>query len=1343
MRPNISKPRTVHPLARAVSWLGFSLLLGMLWLGQSGSSQARLDPYYVVRGAAFGTTTPRVLFVLDTSGSMSLRANEAADRCRWSRCENPAYYNTDEESRISAARRAIQEVVAGAGSSADFSLMTFVQNTPETDPTPEMCDFGGTDVRFVWVNEFRAGGGSWPDIRRHEPGVGDYRGGVRLCQGEARRPYAYIRWDELGNGSVIGANNQVGAVPPSPLISMVEADYASMVTYQRRVQFFPRFMGVRAQLNNTTDPGGDILADTVGDYDQATEVWNNDFYYWPYVDGFSGYGNDRVRYDDGSSVSYFEGSGRAGISSDEDSFPGVSLHAPFYVDLSSTAIPADNWGPASAAESLQETLYRTAPITEGGVDAVSNTPWASAVGDVPGAPPQDNRADSHPSVASYLAFLADATDETACTPTNVVLLTDGEPSSGEGGSLLYQRLAGLRNTLGAQVYVVGFFLGDEGELNHMACAAAGACDGGACGSPCDDTPAEDWDTCQDPDNPGTACAYEASSTAELQAVLAGIIDGALEVEVDSGQASAVNEFGLDGTVDDADAIQTVFTASTDYPGWQGHVERRYCSTVDGVGDLLPACQPPVPEFAPDHEAAFTTFGPCTISRDWDAAECLQMMDWRARRVYSHDATNDVYRISNPDGTASAEFVTELTTLGHVGGATAQDEADEIVAFLLGRDAVGGWKLPGVSNSAPVTVRRIPMYDEERLPEVPINDPHCAGRVYGDLDAGTLPDSLETFSQDAWDEDEAPNYTYQEAVVIGDDFGIVHAFQLDSGNELFGILPRFAIENAVAQAANGPINMGQPAEDLENHIYGVSSTLNHGWAFDTATTQWRHVGVIGMGAGGHEFIALDFSHMNPDAGIPVDVLWTTEDTDDARNLDYDDLLGETWARPALSYHPTNDQIGSEPATFLVAGSGYPESGAPPGSEQGRTLFVADALTGDLLERIPLPDVVDDVYESSFGAVVDPAVGSHCISRYWAEAQETYIADPAGRLFRWDLGRDTDPLTFKHEADSGGAWAGVAGQVARFPACTGTGDTCSVNSGNPGDPFTFGPAVTPFNRIDDVTAGPLVDVEENDQFLIALVSGSPNDDSIDGGDPDNDFHTSLYLLADDHSSDMADGFNIPAGAPTSGGAFGAGDAVSGNPGYMRIAVSDITRTRTVTPYEGATEFSETREFSKTARPVRAPRIYVTGVVDNDTGTPVVIPNVEVYYVSYYIYEPGSATCDARFYDSDTGTWHADRGTTYEITFRLTADSDSGFEFNSGSNGGSSPVDFGAGFQTGLELVSVEQQSGSECESGNCGASVAPTALTPCNNNDPDVPPPPPSSYVIPMASKTLDAFTPVEN
>ncbi len=1343
MRQPTRLPNQSTPLARLLSWVGLALMGAMFWLGQAGPSEARLDPYYIVRGQSFGTIAPQVLFVLDTSGSMSRQASAAAGRCRWSRCESDAYAGTAEESRLSAARRAVEAVVEGSGESASFSFMTFVQNGAETQSAPPMCTDHGEPTRFLYVTRYRDW--AWWDVdqilRAFDAGdPGEYAGALRLCQGDARRPYAYIRWDELGVGSVVTANNSSGELPPSPLISLAQADYEMFSNRTRRVQFFPEFVGVRAQLNIDTDPTQDILNATVGDYSIA-EVWENDFYYWPYVDGFPGYGAQDVARVTGTGAVWDNGGNDgAGVAGDEDWFPGVQLHAPFFLDLSSTAIPPENWGPSSEQEALDVMLSRTAPLIEGGVDADGSTPWSSAIGDAPTTPIADNSPGSHASVSSYLAFLNTVPGTTACAPTSVVLLTDGEPTGGEGGSDLFRRLSALRRDLGASVYVVGFFLGTGGQLNDMACAAAGACDGlTTCNSPCTNEPARDWDTCQDSDDPTSSCAYIANSTGELEAILSSIIDDALAIDVDSGPGSVINEFGAEGASEDAEATQTIFSAVTEYPGWRGHVTRRYCVDRDDDDNLLPQCEQPVPEFPTD---GTETFGPCGRSRDWDAGECLQLMNWYDRRIYSHDENNVVYRITEEDGAATVAFANELVALGHISAPDIQAKADEIAAFLLGRDATGGWKLPGISNSAPITVRRVPQYNSERLPEVPINDPHCAGRRFGELDAGTLPNSLEEFSQEAWEDE--PNYEYQEAVIVGDDFGIIHAFQLDSGNELFGLLPRFALSNAVDQVANGVTNMGQPEDDdLENHIFGVASTMNHGWVYDEAETRWRHLGVLGMGEGGHEMIALDLSHMNPDVDPPVDVLWTTEDTAGGRDEEYDDYLGETWARPALSYHVEDDQMINEPQAFLVFGSGYAPEGAPVGTEQGRTLVVADAVTGDILDHSVLPPLSGPVYEDDFGAVVDPAISSHCFSRYWAESQEAYIADPAGRLFRWDLGRDTVPLTFKNDADSGSEWTGEATPVFTFPACTGTGTTCTVTSGNPGDPFVYGASVSAFNRLDDVTAGAISDVVENDQALVALVSGSPNEAELDGGDPDNDFHTSLYLLADDHSSgDPGDGFDIPAGAPKSGGAFAAGDSVSGNPGYMRVAVTDIERTRVVTPFPGATTFSETRNFSKAARPVRAPRIYVTGVVDDSGETPVVIEDVEVFYVTYYIYEPGTGECDPRFYDAENDEWYLDYGSTYEVTFRLTADSVNGFEFNSGSAGGTSPVDFETGFETGLRLDSVEQSGAEECPSGNCGARPGTPDVTPCDNNiaPEDLPPDP--QYAIPMSSRQLPAFSPVE-
>jgi hypothetical protein len=633
-----------------------------------------------------------------------------------------------------------------------------------------------------------------------------------VCGETQHHGYVYLRWDELGVGSVIPGNNESGTVPASPLISHAQADFENAANKTRRAQWFPEYLGTRVQLNSTTDPTQSITLSTVGDYDPLTEVWDNDFYYWPYVDGFPGYGNWGA-FADAAAAGYDDANNRSGVASDT----GVSsakLWAPFYLDLSATSIASTDWGPADETEATADVTAQVSPIIEGGVDAVGGTPWASTIGVTSGAPPQSNAKGSHTSVASYVEFLTTVDTPDVCAPTSVVLLTDGNPSPGEGGDVLYSRLATLRDDLDVDVYVVGFLLGSL-ELNNMACAAAGACDGGTCTTPCDDSPTDAWDTCRDPANPTTDCAYTAATTAELQAVLSTIVGAAVPLDVSAGPGISANEFGVgsSGSLGEGDIVQTRLFSSTEYPEWRGHVTRDYCADEDGTGTLLPHCVESVPEFTVAESEP--TFGPCAQSRSWDAGACLQLTDWNERRIYSYDANNDIYRIAEPDGTASATFVAELLALAVIPGVDAQAEADAVAAFVLGRDAPNGWKLPGLANSAPIIAARIPEYRDDRVPEVFVNDPHCSGRRFADIDLGEIPLSLREFAFDVWDADQttdtdwylsspADHYAYQEAVMVGDDMGVLHAFQFNSGNELFGLLPRPLLANAVQSSAIGAV-----------------------------------------------------------------------------------------------------------------------------------------------------------------------------------------------------------------------------------------------------------------------------------------------------------------------------------------------------------------------------------------------------------------------------------------------------------------------------------------------------------------------------------------------------------
>lgn len=1425
---------------RLLNLIGFvALIIGSVVLPQSGT--ARLDPYYIVRGEHFIGIRPRVLFVLDTSGSMAWQTSSSDVGCDWSGCETD---DTDRQSRIYAARKAVNDVVAATSERASYSLMTFDHLAPPSsaatvpatcdgaggnnscvgncgwwapsgcgcdddcqytdsccpdyiaecvdpwnscagrcggasssgwcechtwcdwwgdccgDYIAECVDGGGSDdpsgvSRFAWVTEHDMVPGPWGDWDNPIPNPTGGTGTWTLC-GE-NKPYPYLRWDDVLYGYSItnGAD-----MPEGPLSQYVTtAQFANAANASRRVQWMPRFLGTRFHFDDCSSGTAErsIVDRSYGDYgdesnasERVDNLCDNDFYYWPFVDGFSGYSYTWL--DDGTwdaEVHYGGVNERAQISQ-------ATLFSPFYLQSAhdDDAIPLAEKGPASQDDATELISGLTSPMIEGGIDAHWDTPWSAAIGNVSnhvtvgaGGNLTDvgvlasNGEFQHDTVASYLSYVVTNTEADLCVPTVAVVVTDGEPSPGFGGTTLYSNLSKLRRILGVKTYVVGFFQSGS-SLTNMACAAAGSQN---TTSPClEFDNAYDWDTCRDPNAPTTNCAFLANDADALVDALRVIVDDAIDTPVPSGPGASLNEF-LSGD----EKVQTQLSARTEIPSFRGHVFRSACTEdeehCEGADEPPETLEEEAFDFGGTEEDGTTN---CPMSRIWNAGECLSRKVWTARRLYSHTAENAVYRISNDDGTASELFVSELTSLGLVvsdAESTAAEKADAIAAFVLGADFHEGWKLPGLANSNPVMIRRVPAPDNSRRPEVGIRDPHCAGRRL--TQAHHVPASLREFATDAWRLEEADagldeHYEYQEAVLVGDDLGVLHAFKLDSGNELFGYVPRPMLSHVANLAANGPANFGQPAE-LAEHQLGLASTVNQGFIYDHDAATWRHLAVVGMGGGATEYVALDVSHMGRvDEDEPFTVLWTTESVEHEA---YQAGLGETWSHPALTYVVPHDDLGQEPRAYLVFGSGYQRSG---GEHEGQTLFAVDAATGeiDTGHAVHFPDPSAETFDSqaSYALVNDPAVGTHCLSRFWGEAQEVYLADTAGRLFRWDLGASISGASFPHAADSGAAWSGLttaepltwgtAGDdddddapYSVFRACEGAGSTCTISESNRADVFAFSPAVVSSNRIDEmIDVDDLTDADK-DQFLLALVSGTPFDDQINGVDPEDDtFQSSLYVMVDDHRESDRRGLSIDG----IGGFVEAGE----QPAFARYPLTEIYRHRVWT-YPDGDIGENTRRFSRNARPLKPPRIRVTGLVD-DGGN--VVEGAEVYYITYTIFEPGDDDCNEHWYDPEDNEWKLDPGSTFEIIMRLVAFGD--FDFRAGDELPGTYID-GFGSATGLSEPQVQQLQGPECPDGLCGPLLQVVGNKPCDPNE-DPPSGSGAPVSLPVGWAELDGFSPVE-
>ncbi|PRP99019.1 hypothetical protein ENSA5_29400 [Enhygromyxa salina] len=1343
--------------------LGIALLAFGI-VGPTQTAEARLDPFYIVHGASYGVVSPRVLFLLDNSGSMAFDETYKPysyypdTKCWWDNCEDDDAGQL--QSRMNAARRVIRDLAAANEGLAEFALMTFGNALPPDGsnkrPVPDACESlnNGKDYRFTWAENVNQ-----PYSTQWKPASNPFgEQGIWVLCGD-NRPFPYLRHDDLGGFSM--PNNSEDPLLDQPLYvteSNLEA-FENHANRERAVHWFPRFLGRRFNLDCTDSYELEIVKSSVGDYghnnnQKLAAICGRDFYYWPYVDGNPGYSyysalsEDSMRHqecdDNGNCKTKTHQVHRLGVTR-RDQWVGASLYAPFY----SKAVknnPDIDWadqGPRSKEDAALMFDGIVDKSYAGGADATGGTPMAVAMGvteylvktdnegKLLGPKPaltQSNAPFSHPTVASYLAFMRLAEEDELCRPLSLIIVTDGQPYpwSTQGGAKLYERLRSVRRLLGVKTYVVAYTDGIvENQLafdrvHEIACSASGAnsiptpCSGG--------NDFGHWDTCRDPESPADGCAWITSDYTELSEALTTIIRREVELDVPGGTPTVANEFQLSDPNDPDSAqaaVQTTIDSWTEAPAWIGHVARRACTDEDpdNPGELADYCANAVD--APLDTDELESFGPCPLGRVWDAGECLALTDWKDRRVYTHDLSNNVIRVAEESGEPTPEFVSLVEALhdqGRIDPPLSNDNSvreDEIIAmteWLLGRNMPDGWKLPGTPNSAPILIRRVPQQNSSFLPSVGIRDPHCAGRRNAQGDE--IPDSLKEFSADAWALTSGggfdDHYDYAEAVLVGDDFGMLHGFHYDSGNELFGFVPAALINNSRQLSVNGTENFGQ-SEQASEHVFGIASTVNAGWAYDDEAGQWRHLAVFGLGPGGAEILTLDVSHMGRvQDDDPIEVVWTTSTA--ANAADYAATLGQTWSRPALTYAVPNHEMSVEPAAYLVFGSGYrDEVGAV---ERGRTVWVVDAMTGETVTERAYVKSVNKTYDVSDDVtqVSDIAVGSHCLSRYWGEMQEAYWADNAGRLFRWDLATEvSDVSSFPHVADSGGEWPksddgfAVANEAVRFRACESNEDfDCSVAPNGKGDVFTFAPAVVANNRIDEINdPGTSLALGDRDQFLIALASGSPNDNAVDGGDEDNEFHSSIYLIADDHRVDPGGGFDIPDGGDLTGPGT--------HPHFMRLALNEIERTRTLYFPDGSSDV-ETRNFSKLARPIRAPMIRVTGLADGEQQV-----DAEVYYITYTIYEPGNSSCDSRWFNDDTGEWEADPGSTYEVSFRLVVGGGDPFDF---TNGYALKSDFSDGFGTAGSLSGPVVRE-EKCGGDNCGAVLAAPKTSPCDPNE-DAPP-----------------------
>ena len=223
-------------------------------------------------------------------------------------------------------------------------------------------------------------------------------------------------------------------------------------------------------------------------------------------------------------------------------------------------------------------------------------------------------------------------------------------------------------------------------------------------------------------------------------------------------------------------------------------------------------------------------------------------------------------------------------------------------------------------------------------------------------------------------------TRQGTLYMGANDGMLHAFNTDTGAEMWAYVPKIVMPNLykladTSYAANHQYYVDGSPETMD--IY-VDATV---YPTSGLATGWHTILVGGLGLGGRGFYAMDVT----DPGNPV-VLWETC-SDSALCANYDVDMGYSYGNPVITKRSTDGKW------VVLVTSGY--NNVSPGSGKG-TLFVLDAVTGAQLNKV------------STGTATNPPSGLAKLSP-WVDSLSTnfttrylYGADLNGDVWRFDLG-----------------------------------------------------------------------------------------------------------------------------------------------------------------------------------------------------------------------------------------------------------------------------------------------------------------------------------------------------
>ena len=184
----------------------------------------------------------------------------------------------------------------------------------------------------------------------------------------------------------------------------------------------------------------------------------------------------------------------------------------------------------------------------------------------------------------------------------------------------------------------------------------------------------------------------------------------------------------------------------------------------------------------------------------------------------------------------------------------------------------------------------------------VGKPPYNGRISGEY-PGVFPSVL----NDLYTKFKADNSGRQGVVYVGANDGMLHAFDADTGNEVFAYIP-----NAVFN------NLSELTKPNYSHQYYVDLTPSINDIFMGGS--WHSVLAGGLGHGGKGYYALDItdpSSFNTEANAAANVLWEFTNADD-------NDLGYSYSQPLIAMSNADTDSDGEKDWVAIFGNGYNSS-----------------------------------------------------------------------------------------------------------------------------------------------------------------------------------------------------------------------------------------------------------------------------------------------------------------------------------------------------------------------------------------------------------------------------------